>query len=144
LRQRVVALLDGGVAAIPSVLYFPFRRIFLGARHPRREILEDHRLGVGLFPRHIAKFLGPYFRRDLLGAVDGVVNACLHRETLGDVGYQARQVDLKPGAVYVVQRVFVARGLRLEFVEQTLPFDLADGLLEIIESLEILQPSADV
>jgi hypothetical protein len=36
-----------------------------------------------------------------------------------------------------MQRVFVARGQRLKFVEQTLPFDLADGFLEIFEALEI-------
>jgi hypothetical protein len=78
LRRRVVALLDGGVATIPPVLYFPFRRILLGAGYPRREILEDHRLCVGVFPYHIAKFLGPYFCRDLLSAVDGVVHVGLH------------------------------------------------------------------
>jgi hypothetical protein len=144
LCRRVVALFDDGVAAIPSVLYFPFRRVFLGTRHPRREILEDHRLSVVVFPRHIAKFLRSYFRRDLLGAVHWVVNAGLHWKTLGDVGYRARQVDLELGAVYVVQRVLVARGQCLELVEQTLPFDLAEGFLEIFEPLEIPQPSVDV
>jgi hypothetical protein len=51
---------------------------------------------------------------------------------------------LESWAIYVVQRVFVARGQRLKFVEQTLPFDLADGFLEIFEALEIPQTPADV
>jgi hypothetical protein len=94
LCRRVVALLGDRVAAIPPVLYFPFRRVFLGTRYPRREILEDHCLSVGVFPCHIPRFLGSYFRSDLLCAVHWVVDAGLHWEALGDVGYRARQVDL--------------------------------------------------
>jgi hypothetical protein len=144
LRWRVVALSDGGVAAIPPVLYFPFLRILFGARYPRREILEDHCLCVGVLLRHIAKFLGAYFRRNLLGAVDGVVHSGLHGDAIGYVGYGPRQIYLESGALDVVQGVLVSRGQRLEFVEQTLPFDLADGLLEIFEALEIPQSLADV
>jgi hypothetical protein len=87
LSWRLVAFSDNRVAAVPPVLYFPFWWIFLGTRYPRREILEDHRLSVGLFPSHIPIFLGSYFRWDLLRAIHRIVDPGLHWETLGNVGY---------------------------------------------------------
>jgi hypothetical protein len=87
LSRRLVAFLDDRVAAVPPVLYLPFRWIFLGTRYSHREILEDHRLGIGVFPSHIPIFLGSYLCWDLLRAVHGVVDSGLHWETLGDVGY---------------------------------------------------------
>jgi hypothetical protein len=87
LRRRLVAFPDDRVAAVPLVLYLPFRWVLPSARYLRGEILEDHCLGVGVIPSRIPMLLRSYLRGNLLGAIHRVIETSLHWDAQGDISH---------------------------------------------------------
>jgi hypothetical protein len=88
------------VTAVPFALDLPFLWILTSARHLRREVLQDHGLGIGELLSHIPLLLGSNLHRDLLSAV--------HWEALGDLGHRPGQVNLESRSVDIVEHIFVA------------------------------------
>jgi hypothetical protein len=102
LSRRLVAFPDDRVAAVPLVLYLPFWRVLPGAGYLRWEVLEDHRLGVGVLPCHIPMLLRSCLRGNLLGAIHRVVETSLYWNALGNISHGPRQINQEPWSVNVV------------------------------------------